>query len=117
MDDETNGCDKVAAPQRHNDGAKVSDYTDMTKVLEYYRYNTGTTLDAAFDLGILRNSITYYVRDLEELGVLRAVFKKPDVRTGHKAKYYSANPKLWKACKPQLLELSLFSDAEMKGQE
>ncbi len=115
MNKKAKGCGEVTTPQRQDNGAKVSDYSDMTKLLEYYRHKTGTTLDAAFDLKILRNSITYYVRDLEKLGVLRAIFKKPDVRTGRKAKYYSANPKLWKASKPQQLELSLFDDKEMKG--
>lgn len=102
-------------PQKQIDSAKVEDFSDMAKLLEYYRHKTGTTLDAAVELGILRNSITYYVRDLEALGLLGVVCKKPDSRTGHKAKHYSANRELWRASKPQQLELPLFIECNMRG--
>lgn len=75
--------------------AKVGFSKDIDKVLEYFRYTTGTTLDAMLDTGILRNSITWYVRDLEKLGLLQAIARKADTHTGRMAKYYSANPELW----------------------
>lgn len=52
----------------NNNTAKVGDSKDITKVLAYFRYKVATTLDAALDLGMLRNSITWYVRDLEAMG-------------------------------------------------
>lgn len=95
-----------------NNTAKVSGSKDMAKVLSYFRYKVATTLDAAFDLGILRNSITWYVRELEAMGLLQAVCKRPDATTGYKANYYSADPRKW-GCKPQ--QLSLFTLKEMEG--
>ncbi|MDD6978046.1 MAG: hypothetical protein PUI72_07015 [Prevotellaceae bacterium] len=101
----------------HNDcpntnTAKVDNSKDITKVLVYFRYKVATTLDAALDLGMLRNSITWYVRDLEEMGLLQVICKRPDTTTGYKANYYSANPSLW-IRKPQ--QLSLFTLKEMEG--
>ncbi len=101
----------------HNDcpnynTAKVGNSKDITKVLAYFRYKVATTLDAALDLGMLRNSITWYVRDLEEMGLLQVICKRPDTTTGYKANYYSANPSLW-VRKPQ--QLSLFTLKEMEG--
>ena len=77
------------------DTANVHNPTDLTKVLDYFRYTVGTTLDCMFDTGILRNSITYYVRDLEVLGLLRAIYVAPDRRTHFMAKHYSADPSKW----------------------
>lgn len=100
-------------PQSNTD-AKVTNSKDITKVLDYFRYKVGTTLDAALELALLRNSVTWYVRDLEAMGVLRAIYKRPDATTGYKAKYYSANPDLWgRITQPQ--QLSLFSQKEMEG--
>ncbi len=69
--------------------------TDYYKVLEYYRYNVGTTLDAAKATGILRNSITWYVSRLEKEGLLKVVCIKHDSTTGYIAKHYSAEPSQW----------------------
>jgi len=88
--------------------AKVGFSKDIDKVLEYFRYTTGTTLDAMLDTGILRNSITWYVRDLEKLGLLQAIARKADTHTGRMAKYYSANPELWVRQKSR--QLSLWED-------
>ena len=91
---------------------KIDNSKDITKVLAYFRYKVATTLDAALDLGMLRDSIAWYVRDLEAMGLLQAICKRPDATTGYKANYYSANPSLW-VRKPQ--QLSLFTLKEMEG--
>lgn len=88
--------------------AKVSVSKDINKVLDYFRYKTGTTLDAMLETGVLRNSITWYVAQLEDLGLLQAVCIKPDTHTGYKAKYYSADPSKWR--KRKTMELSLFGE-------
>lgn len=75
------------------ENTKVRNPKDIEKLLDYFRYTTGTTLDAMLATGILRNSITYYVSDLEKMGVLQAMFRKRDIHTGRMAKHYSANPK------------------------
>ena len=90
---ETRKAAITAAPKI--DTANVHNPTDLTKVLDYFRYTVGTTLDCMFDTGILRNSITYYVRDLEALGLLRAIYVAPDRRTHFMAKHYSADPSKW----------------------
>lgn len=97
-----------AAPSQNLTAAKVNNPSDLSKVLEYFRYTTGTTLDCMFGTGILRNSITYYVRDLETLGLLQAIYIAPDKRTHREAKYYSANPQKWQK-KPDT-QLSLFGE-------
>ena len=84
-----------AAPIQNLTGAKVHNPTDLAKVLDYFRYTTGTTLDCMFDTGVLRNSITYYVRDLEAMGLLQAIYVAPDKRTHFMAKHYSADPAKW----------------------
>ena len=48
-------------------GTKVTYQKDIDKVYEFFRYTIGTTLDCAIATGVLRNSITYYVADLEKL--------------------------------------------------
>ena len=83
-----------AHPQNHN--AKLAPSKGITKVFEFFQYTIGTTLDAALATGVLRNSITYYVRDLEDVGLLRVVYIKPDKTTGYKAKHYSSDPANWK---------------------
>ena len=101
---------------RHT-GAKVVNLSEITKdsvkVLEYFRYKTGTTLDCAKATGVLRNSITWYVAEFEKLRLLQAVCVKPDVQTGFKAKHYSADPSQW--MRVPASELSLFQESEMKG--
>lgn len=97
-----------AAPSLNLNGAKIHNPSDLSKVLDYFRYTTGTTLDCMFSTGILRNSITYYVRDLEALGLLQAVYIAPDKRTHFNAKHYSADPSKWQN-KPNM-QLSLFGE-------
>lgn len=79
--------------------AKIQQEKDICKVLDYFRYKVGTTLDAAFATCVLRNSITYYVRELEHMGLLRAVCRKRDRNTGYMAKHYSADKGKWSASK------------------
>lgn len=93
-----------AAPK--NTTTKIEEEKDITKVLNYFRYTTGTTLDCMIATGVLRNSITYYVRDLENIGVLQAVYRMPDKHTHRLAKHYSADKSQWKQGKE--LQLSLF---------
>ena len=95
-----------AAPIQNLTGAKVHNPTDLAKVLDYFRYTTGTTLDCMFATGILRNSVTWYIRDLERLGLLQAIYVAPDRRTHFMAKHYSADPSKWQT-KPNP-QLSLF---------
>ena len=80
--------------------------TDLYKVLEYFRYNVGSTLDAAKATGILRNSITWYVSRLEREGLLQVICIKHDRTTGYMAKHYSAAPSQWKH--QVVKQLSLF---------
>lgn len=90
------------------DSAKLENPKDITKILDYFRYKVGTTLDAMLATGVLRNSITWYVAQLEDLGLLQVVCVKPDTHTGFKAKYYSADPSKWNHHKAK--ELSLFGE-------
>ena len=77
------------------DAAKVHNPKDLCKILDYFRYTTGSTLDAALATGILRNSITWYVAYLENAGLLQPICIMRDRTTGYKAKHYSADPTLW----------------------
>lgn len=83
-----------AAPS-YQDKAKINNPNDLSKVLEYFQYTIGTTLDCSFATGILRNCITWCVRDLEEMGLLQAIYVARDKRTHFNAKHYSADPKKW----------------------
>lgn len=96
----------TAAP--NIDAANVQNPKDLNKVLEYFRYTVGTTLDCFFATGVLRNCITWYVRDLENMGVLQAIYVAPDKRTHFLAKHYSADPSKWEK-KPDA-QLSLFKE-------
>ena len=91
---ETRKAAITAAPKI--DTANVHNPTDLAKVLDYFRYTVGTTLDCMFDTGILRNSITYYVSSLETAGLLQAIYQAPDRRTHCMAKHYSADPSKWR---------------------
>lgn len=93
-----------ATPSTHS--AKIGNEKDITKVFEYFRYKTGTTLDCMLATGVLRNSITWYVRDLERMGELQAVCRKKDIHTKRLAKYYSANKDDWKPSK--YIQLDIF---------
>lgn len=68
---------------------------DIEKVFQYFRYNVGTSLDCAMATGILRNSITYYISCLIELGLLEIVRRDKDRTTRHWAFHYSADSSLW----------------------
>lgn len=85
--------------------AKVGQEKDICKILSYFRYKVGTSLDAALDLGILRNSITWYIDELEKMNMLQAVCRRADKTTGFMAKHYSADRSLWKRNVPQELDL------------
>ncbi len=63
---------------------------DIVRVYEYFRYTTGTTLDCAKATGILRNSITWYVAELEKEDLLQVVGISRDATTHRRAKHYSA---------------------------
>lgn len=96
-------------------GAKVGNLSetgkDLQKVLDYFRYTTGTTLDCAMSVKVLRNSITWYVCTLEKMNLLQAIYVKRDRTTGRMAKHYSGNPKLWvNNCTK---ELSLFEERDL----
>lgn len=89
--------------------AKVAFSKDIDKVCDYFRYKTATTLDAALNTGVLRNSITWYVSELIELGMLQVVGVRPDSHTGRMVKYYSADPKQWsEQPRPRYVQLDLF---------
>ena len=95
-----------AAPIQDLTGAKVQQEKDIEKVLDFFRYKVGTTLDCMFATGVLRNCITWYVKDLEQMGLLQAIYKARDKRTHFMAKHYSADPQKW-VNKPDT-QLSLF---------
>ena len=91
--------------------AKLPLCKDISKVCAFFRYTTGTTLDAAIATGILRNSITWYVAQLEDMGLIQAVRRLPDKHTGRMAKHYSAQPSLWHQAvvkRQQPIQLELF---------
>lgn len=102
-------------PMPINPDAKVQHFNDMCKCLEYFRYTTGTSLDCANATGVLRNSITWYVAELEAMNLLKAVAVKADRTTQFKAKHYSANPDEWQRASTSR-ELSLFDDSEPHGE-
>lgn len=77
------------------DAAKVHKGKDLCKILDYFRYTTGSTLDAALATGIYRCSICWYVGYLQGAGLLQAVRIQRDRTTGRKVKFYSADPALW----------------------
>ena len=81
---------------------------DLTKVLEYFHYKVGTSLDCALSTGVLRNSITWYIQELEDLGLLQAIKKDKDKTTGFRAKHYSANKSLWP--KPSFRQLTIWEE-------
>jgi hypothetical protein len=94
----------------NSDYAKVVKSNEKTKdielVLMYFQYNIGTSLDCAFATGILRNSITYYISDLMELGLLGVVRKDKDRTTRYLAYQYSADPSKWR--KPKWVQLKIW---------
>lgn len=96
-------------------GAKVGNSTgtckDLKRVLDYFRNETGSTLDCAKTVKVLRNSITWYVAELEKLNLLQVVCVKRDRTTGRKAKHYSGNRALW--ANNSTRELFLFEERDL----
>lgn len=68
---------------------------DMRKVYDFFRINTGTSLDCMFGTKILRNSITWHISYLLRFGLLGVAFTRPDKHTGHMAQYYTADKSKW----------------------
>lgn len=97
----------TAAPNINTTNVHVPN--DLCKVLEYFRYTVGTTLDCFFATGVLRNCITWYVRDLENMGLLQAIYIARDRRTHFLAKHYSADPLKWQK-QSQDTQLDLFGE-------
>lgn len=89
-------------------GAKLQKDSDLSIVLEYFRYTTGTTLDCMLATGVLRNSITWYADYAVKAGLLQVVKRAPDIHTKRMAGYYSADRKQWKRKPPK--PLSLFNE-------
>ena len=81
---------------------------DLAVILEYFRYRVATTMEAFLETGVMRWSITWYVRYLEDAGLLQVVKRGADPITGHTAKFYSADPTKW--LKPKFTQLSLFNE-------
>lgn len=105
------GAAITATPRRVNEPsvpAKVGNEKDICKVFEFFQYKTGTSLDCALSIGVLRNSITWYVDALEKMGLLKAVAIRPDRTTGYKAKYYTADKSLWPGITNEPQQLCLF---------
>lgn len=99
---------KATAAAPYTCDTKIEKEKDITKVLNYFRYTTDTTLGCMIATGVLRNSITYYVRDLENMGLLQAVYRMPDKYTHRLAKHYSSDKSQWAQRKEQ--QLSLFDE-------
>ena len=87
-----------------SDNTKVHDSKDICKVLLYFRYNVGSSLDCAIAPRVLRNSITYYVDEREKMGLLGVAYSGRDRNTGYKAKHYTADKSKWASNKPRLEE-------------
>lgn len=95
-------------PCSPTDATKVGKEKDICKVLDYFRYKVGTTLDCALATGILRNSITWYVQDLIDEGMLQSIGRSKDATTGFTANHYSADKSKWVHRGP--MQLSLFGE-------
>ena len=100
---------RKAAEAAPSTDANIHNPNDLAKVLDYFRLEIGTTLDCMFATGILRNCVTWYVRDLERLGLLQAIYIAKDRRTHFYAKHYSADPAKWAQAKTDA-QLSLFGE-------
>ncbi len=89
-----------------SDCTKIAKEKDITKLVNYLSLYDATTLTASIQTGIMRCSICYYIGDLERLGIVGVVCRKPDPTTHRMAKYYSANPTHW--ARQKWVQLSLF---------
>lgn len=79
-------------PSNVKPNTKEGENKDIAKVLDFFRYKTGTTLDAMIHTGILRNSITWYVDDLIKMDLLFVAYRMQDKHTKRMANHYSADP-------------------------
>lgn len=95
----------------HNTGTKVAREKDICKVLDYFQYKVGTSLDCALATGILRNSITWYIADLEEEGLWQAIGRAKDATTGYHANHYTADKSKW--VHRGQVQLSLFGEGAL----
>lgn len=86
---------KAAEAAQLTDVTNVHNPKDLAKVFEYFRYKVGTSLDAMLATGILRSSITWYIAQLEDAGLLQAIYIAKDKHTGFRAKHYSADTAKW----------------------
>lgn len=86
--------------------AKVVKEKDITKLVNYLSLYDSTTLTASLETGIMRCSICYYIADLERIGIIGVVCRKPDPTTHRMAKYYSANPSHW--ARPKWVQLKIW---------
>ena len=100
---------RKAAEAAPSTDANIHNPNDLAKVLDYFQHETGTTLDCMFETGILRNSVTWYVRYLERIGLIRAIYIDRDRRTHYLAKHYSADQTKWGIYQKDI-QLSLFND-------
>ena len=74
---------------------KVAKEKDICKVLDFFRYKVGTSLDCALATGILRNSVTWYIQDLIDEGLLQSIGRSKDATTCYQANYYTADKSKW----------------------
>jgi hypothetical protein len=89
METNKQGAATIANPQSKR-SAKIRREKDISKVLDYFRYKVGTSLDCALGTGILRNSITWYIKDLIDDNMLFVVKRDKDKTTHYPANHYSA---------------------------
>lgn len=112
MKDKGQGAASTTTPNYYPENisqttTKVNNSKDIIKVLDYFRYTTATTLDCMLSTGVPRNSITWYVVDLMNEGLLQVVYKRADIHTGRIAQYYSADENKW--TKPRYKEGRLWT--------
>ena len=100
---------KKATEAAPSTDANIHNPNDLTKVLDYFQHETGTTLDCMFATGVLRNCVTWYVRHLERIGLIRAIYIDRDRRTHYLAKHYSADKTKW-LINQEDIQLTLFND-------
>lgn len=97
---------RPCSPRYPENTAKIAKEKDICKVLDYFRYKVGTTLDCALATGILRNSITWYIKDLIAEGMIQSIGRSKDATTGYPANHYSADRSKWVHRGPVQLSLS-----------
>ena len=93
-------------------GTKIAKEKNIWRVLNFFRYKVGSTLDCSMSTGILRNCVTWYVQQLEEQDMLQAVVKCKDRTTGFMAKHYSADKSLWRK---KSHELFIFDESDVSN--